>query len=102
MNEGGNRNHWLRMNLRGTRSNRSAVGARVTITAAGKRSIAEVKAGGSYCSQNELTLHFGLGAVERVQLLEIRWPSGLTERFENLAADRLYSHTEGTPDLHAR
>jgi hypothetical protein len=99
LNEGGNRNHWLRLWLEGTKSNRSAVGARATLTAGGRRAIAEVKAGSSYFSQNELVLHFGLGAETRADRLEIRWPSGLRETFENLAADRVYRHREGAADL---
>ena len=75
------------------------MGARATVTVAGRRAIAEVKAGSSYMSQNELVLHFGLGAATRVDVLDIRWPSGLRERFENLPADRFYSHTEGKADL---
>jgi len=99
LNQGSSRNHWLRLNLKGTRSNRSAVGARVTITVSGKKQLAEVKAGSSYCSQNELTLHFGLGAATKVDSIDIRWPSGTNERFENLPADKLYTHAEGKPDL---
>jgi hypothetical protein len=99
LNAGDNGNHWLRLALQGSRSNRSAVGARATVTVAGRRAIAEVKAGSSYMSQNELVLHFGLGAATRVDVLEIRWPSGLRERFENLPADRLYKHVEGASDL---
>src|SRR5439155_7122475 len=82
LNEGGTGNHWLRLALQGSRSNRSAVGARATIAVAGRKELAEVKAGSSYMSQNELVLHFGLGAATRVDVLEIRWPSGLRERFE--------------------
>ena len=99
LNEGGNRNHWLRLALEGTKSNRSAVGARATITAGGRTAFAEVKAGSSYLSQNELVLHFGLGAATRAERLEIRWPSGLRETFQDLAADRLYRHREGAADI---
>jgi enediyne biosynthesis protein E4 len=85
--------------LKGKKSNRDAVGARATITVQGRKQIGEVKAGSSYCSQNELTLHFGLGSASQVDQIDIRWPSGLKEHFENLPADRLYRHTEGEKDL---
>ena len=73
------RNHWLTLRLVGTRSNRSAIGARVRCVAAGVRQTQEVRGGGSYASQNDLRVHFGLGAAARVDRLEVRWPNGLEE-----------------------
>jgi enediyne biosynthesis protein E4 len=99
LNDGGNRRHWFRFRLKGKKSNRDAVGARVTITVQGRKQTGEVKAGSSYCSQNELTLHFGLGSASQVDQVDIRWPSGLKEHFENLPVDRLSRHTEGEKDL---
>ena len=55
----------------------------------------EVRAGGSYLSQNDLRLHFGLGAAEKMESVEVRWPTGKTESFTNVAADKIYTITEG-------
>jgi len=75
-NDGGNRNHYLRVRTVGTTSNRDGIGARVTVTAAGRRQWAVVKTGSSYCSQSELPLTFGLGAAAVPARVEVRWPSG--------------------------
>lgn len=68
--------NWIMLNLIGTRSNRSAVGARVKLVANGHAQYGEVRSGGSYLSQNDLRLHFGLGLATQVDTLEIAWPSG--------------------------
>ena len=68
--------HWLKAKLVGTKSNRSAIGARVRLTAGGLTQIGEVRSGGSYLSQSDLRLHFGLGSARSIERLEIRWPSG--------------------------
>lgn len=91
----GGRNHWLQIHLQGVRSNRSAIGARLRLVTGSKVQISEVKAGGGYVSQSSLTQHFGLGAADVVDTLEIRWPSGTVERFTDLAADRRLSIIEG-------
>ncbi len=88
--------HWVTLRLAGTRSNRDAIGARVTIEAAGRRQTAEVRSGGSYLSHNDMRVHFGLGDARRVDRLEIRWPSGSLERVEGLDADRFYVAREGS------
>ena len=75
-NDGGNRNHYLRVRTVGTTSNRDGIGARVTVTAAGRRQWAVVKTGSSYCSQSELPLTFGVGAAAVPARVEVRWPSG--------------------------
>jgi len=95
-NRGGERlNRWITLKLIGTKSNRSAIGARVTITAAGLKQMAEVKSGGSYLSQSDLRIHFGLGKAKRADEVVVRWPSGLTESFKNLETNRFYLVTEG-------
>jgi hypothetical protein len=86
--------HFLNMMLAGTRSNRSAIGARVTVTAGGRRRIGEVMGGGSFYSQNSLTLHFGLGEVTQVDSIEIRWPSGITQTIGRTSADQTLKITE--------
>jgi len=94
-NETDNRNHWLTLRLVGTRSNRSAVGARVEIRVGDRIQIDEVRSGGSYLSSNDPRLHFGLGKARTVDSLEIRWPSGLVQRFEGLDGDRFLVIEEG-------
>ncbi len=94
-NEGGNRNHWITLRLVGTESNRDAIGARVRVQVGDRVQTAEVRSGGSYLSHNDTRVHFGLGAERRVKRLEIRWPRGLVEKFEDLAADQFLLVTEG-------
>ena len=87
--------HRVLFKLVGTKSNRAAIGARVTVHAGGVRQIGEVRGGGSYLSQNDLRLHFGLGAAKKLALVEIRWPSGKSETLEHVAADAIYTIVEG-------
>ena len=89
-NDGGNRNHWIMIKCVGARSNRSGIGARVQVTAGGRRQIDEVMSGSSYYSHNDLRLHFGLGGAARADLVEIAWPSGEKSAFRDLDANRLY------------
>ncbi len=89
-------NHWLLLRLVGTRSNRSAIGARVTVRAGSVVQIQEVSGGGSYISQNDLRVHFGLGATSRVDRLDVRWPNGLEEMWQGVAANQVLTLTEGT------
>jgi hypothetical protein len=93
-NDGGNRNNWITLELRGARSNPLALGARVKVVTGKSSQIGEVRSGGSYLSQNDLRLHFGLGKAERVERVEIRWPSGKTEALTNLAARNFYTVKE--------
>ncbi len=81
--------------LIGTKSNRSAIGARVSIEAGGVRQMDEVMSGGSYYSQNDLTLYFGLGGAETIGRLEVRWPSGGVQSWKGLPANRSLTITEG-------
>ena len=89
-------NHRVLFKLVGTTSNRAAIGARVTIRAAGLKQFNEVHGGGSYLSQNDLRLHFGLGTAAKMDSVEIRWPSGATETLHNLPADAIYTLVEGS------
>jgi hypothetical protein len=88
-------NHWITLKLVGTRSNRSAIGARVLCVAGRARLEDEVRGGGSYISQNDLRVHFGLGTATRAEVL-VRWPSGTVERWSDVAADQILTLTEGT------
>ena len=85
----------LNVRLTGTKSNRSAIGARVTVVAGGRTMVDEVMSGGSYYSQNSFTLHFGLGAAKEADRLEIRWPSGAIQTLTKVAASRMLRITEG-------
>jgi len=86
--------HWLLLKLVGSRSNRSAIGARVAVTAGGRTQIDEVRSGGSYLSQNDLRLHFGLGAATRADSITVRWPSGQKTAIADIAADRIVTIQE--------
>ena len=88
-------NHRVLFRLVGTKSNRAAIGGRVTIHAGGMSQFDEVRGGGSYLSQNDLRLHFGLGTAPKMDLVEVRWPSGKTETLKDLAADKIYTLVEG-------
>ena len=88
--------HWTTLKLVGTRSNRSAIGARVRLFTGGAMQVQEVRGGGSYYSQNDLRVHFGLGRSAVVERVEIRWPNGLEEQWLNLDADRIVNLAEGS------
>jgi hypothetical protein len=94
-NDGGNRNHWLRVRTVGTKSNRDGLGAVVRVTSAGGKQWAMVRSGSSYCSQSQMAPTFGLGADKTVQTLEIEWPSGLKQHLANVPVDRIVTVEEG-------
>ena len=87
--------HWVSFELQGTRSNRLAIGARLKIVAGGMTQTAEIHSGGSYLSQNDLRVHFGLNTATKIDSAEIRWPSGKIEKLKNLDVDKFYSILEG-------
>jgi len=86
--------HWIELKLKGTKSNRDGIGARVEVDAAGKRWTAERVAGSGYLSQDEGRLHFGLGAATTIDQLIVRWPSGREQTLEKLAVDRVLTVEE--------
>ena len=91
-----NENHWLTLHLIGTASNRSAIGARVTLHSAKRIWVDEVRSGSSYNSSSDLRLHFGLGSETHLDSIQVRWPNGSTETFEPPPApDRIVELTEG-------
>jgi hypothetical protein len=94
-NEGGNRRRWLGIELVGTRSGRDAIGARVTVTAGGRARTRARVGGASYLTASDPRLLFGLGDVDRVDSVEIRWPSGHVDRTGGLAAGQYVTITEG-------
>jgi len=87
--------HWVSFELQGTKSNRLAIGARLKIVAGGMTQTEEIHSGGSYLSQNDLRVHFGLNTAKKIDSVEIRWPSGKIETLKNLDADKFYSVLEG-------
>ncbi len=87
-------NHWLLLKLSGRRSNRSALGANVRVTAAGRTQFDQVRSGGSYLSQSDLRLHFGLGHAQRAERIEIAWPSGVRQVLRDVTADRVLAIEE--------
>jgi len=87
--------HWVSFELAGTKSNRLALNARIKIVAGGMTQTDEIHSGGSYLSQNDLHVHFGLGSATKIESVEIHWPSGKVETLGNLAADQFYSVLEG-------
>jgi hypothetical protein len=87
--------HWTTLTLTGTRSNRNAIGARVRCVAGGVAQWQEVRGGGSYMSQNDFRVHFGLGTATRIERVEVRWPNGNQEVWENLPVDLFHTLKEG-------
>ena len=92
----GEKKNWILLKTVGKKSNRNGIGARVTIFAGGHRQMDEVRSGGSYISQNDLRLHFGIGDATKVERAEVLWPSGIKEFFENLKANQVVVLEEGT------
>src|SRR5205823_2467141 len=88
-------NGWLKVKCMGTKSNRSAIGARVRVVTGKHSQMNEVMSGSSYISQNDLRLHFGLGQAKQADLVEVRWPLGLVESFRNVDANQLIVLQEG-------
>jgi len=77
------------------KSNRAAIGARITVRAGKLVQIGEVRGGASYLSQNDLRLHFGLGKAAVIDSVEVLWPGGVVEKFTGAAADKIYTLVEG-------
>jgi enediyne biosynthesis protein E4 len=94
-NDGGSSaGHWIKLKLAGTKSNRNAVGARVTLKAGGLTQIDEVRAGDSYLSHSDWRLHFGLGNAKSVDEITIKWPSGKMDKMNKIAPDRVITIIE--------
>jgi hypothetical protein len=93
--------HWISFELAGTKSNRMAIGAKVTITAGGVSQMAEIHSGGSYLSQHDLRVHFGLNSSVLVEKVQVRWPSGKVDTMSN-PADKYYAVLEGKGNVDFR
>ena len=87
--------HWLVLRLVGTTSNRSAIGARVRVTAGGATQIREVHGGGSYLSHNDMRLHFGLEARTEIDSVDVRWPDGSVQHFTGVRPNSFVKIVEG-------
>jgi hypothetical protein len=96
VNQVRNSNHWIAIRTVGTKSNRDGIGARISVKAGARTLVDEVRSGSSYNSSSDMRVHFGLGSTTKVDSVQIRWPSGLTERFANLPADSVHALKEGT------
>jgi enediyne biosynthesis protein E4 len=89
-------NHWIAFRAIGTRSNRDGIGAKIIVKVGGRTLVDEVRSGSSYVSQSDLRVHFGLGAAKKIDHVQVRWPSGLVERFVDLQVDAFHNLQEGS------
>ena len=94
-NDGGNENASVLVRLVGAKSNRNGIGARVKVVSGDLVQVDEVRSGGSYLSQNDLRLHFGLEKRTRVDLVEVRWPSGAVDTVTGAGANKILTIREG-------
>jgi enediyne biosynthesis protein E4 len=94
-NDGGNANHWLTVQLIGTKSNRDGIGASLKLTATGFVQVEQAKGGMSYMSASDPRIHFGLGKRMKIESLEITWPSGQVDRLTNVPVDQIIAFKEG-------
>ena len=94
-NDGGNKNNWIIVKTIGTKSNRDGIGAKVKVVAGDLTQLDEVRSGGSYISQNDLKLHFGLEKRTTVALIQVRWPSGAVDTLTNVTANKVVTVKEG-------
>ena len=94
-NDGGNVNNSVLIKTIGVKSNRDGIGARVKITSGDLTQMGEVYSGGSYLSQNDLRLHFGLEKRTKIDLIEVHWPSGAVDKVTNVSANRILTIKEG-------
>lgn len=91
----GQRGNWILIKLVGTKSNRDGIGAQVRLWTNGHQQLQEVRSGGGYVSQSDFRLHFGLGDAKKIDVLEIRWPSGLVQKLEDPPTNQILCVKEG-------
>jgi enediyne biosynthesis protein E4 len=94
-----NSNHWIAIRTLGTKSNRDGIGARIRVKTPTRALVDEVRSGSSYISNSDMRVHFGLAKSEKIDWVEVRWLSGLTERFSNLGVDQIHTLKEGSGTL---
>src|SRR4029077_18907133 len=90
--EGGG--NWVQIKLSGTKSNRDAIGARITLSAGGLKQIHEIDGGNGYAGQSTKRAHLGIGKASKVDSVEVHWPSGLVESFDGVQINKLNKLTE--------
>jgi hypothetical protein len=100
MNRSGNSGHWLDVALRGTRSNRDGIGARIKVVTRGGTQYNHMTTSVCYASSSDGPVHFGLGADARADVVEIHWPSGKVQTLQNVEADRVLKVTEPAVAVH--
>jgi len=88
--------HWIAFRTIGRKSNRDGIGARISLQAGGRMRVDEVRSGSSYLSNSDMRVHFGLGTTDKIDFVQVRWPNGLLERFENLPVNAIHTLKEGT------
>jgi hypothetical protein len=96
VNDVRNGNHWIAFRTTGSKSNRDGIGAKITVKTEARTLVDEVRSGSSYISQSDLRVHFGLGSITKLEWVQVRWPSGLIERFEDQAVDSIHTLKEGS------
>src|SRR5689334_9695098 len=96
VNQAKSGNHWIGIKTIGTKSNRDGIGAKIRVKAGERVLVDEVRSGSSYDSNNDIRVHFGLGSATKIDSVEIRWPSGLKERFSGLSVDAIHTLKEGS------
>jgi hypothetical protein len=89
-------NHWIAIRTVGTKSNRDGISARISVKVGARTLVDEVRSGSSYNSNSDMRVHFGLGSASKIDFVQIRWPSGLVERFEKAPVDLIQTLKEGT------
>jgi len=94
-NDGGNKNNWISVKTIGVKSNRNGIGAKVKVVSGDLVQLDEVRSGGSYISQNDLKLHFGLEKRNVVDLIQVRWPSGVVDTLTNVSVNKIVTVKEG-------
>ena len=96
VNQAKSSNHWIEFKTIGTKSNRDGIGAKIRAKVGDRILVDEVRSGSSYDSNNDMRVHFGLGAATKIESVEVRWPSGLTEKFSNVRSDAINNLKEGS------
>src|SRR5947207_2063964 len=96
VNDVRNGNHWIAFRAIGVKSNRDGIGAKITVRVGARTLVDEVRSGSSYISNNDMRVHFGLGAAVKIDGLQVHWPSGLLEEFGSLSADAIHTLKEGS------
>jgi hypothetical protein len=89
-------NHWMAIRTVGTKSNRDGIGARITVKVGSRLMVDDVRSGASYASHSDMRVHFGLGTAKKVDWVQVRWPSGRFEQFENVSVDAVQTVEEGS------